>query len=264
MNQVKDAELLPPAAVAGPENGTALAATGADSIRGLIEIAIEKSLPVESLERFQAMYERAVDRQAERDLVAALAAFQAECPPIRKTKSATKAGNEGGARLYSYAPLEEIAVTIRPFLRARGLSYSWDMEESPGGLKVTCVVSHTGGASKRSTFSTPLTAGTSIMSAPQKQAATNTYAKRQALIAALGLTTCDEDFDGADRGGPEGDGAILTDEQAAILDGLLSETKSDRAKFCAWLKVDCVENIPAARYTEAVRMLERKRAGAPR
>lgn len=50
----------------------------------------------------------------------------------------------------------------------------------------------------------------------------------------------------------------VSDEQAATLRDLISETKADEAGFLAYFGADAVGHVPAGRYEEAKKLLEKK------
>lgn len=239
--------------------GTALAApTQSGEIGELVRLAINEKVSVEVLERLVALQERVTDRDAVLQLNQALGAFQSECPPVLKGRTASIVSKTKGTKFsYNYAPLDDIVPHIRPYLERHGLSYTWDSEVSTGMLRCTCTVRHIAGASVAASFSCP-TDGSERMSAAQSAGAALTYARRQSLVQALGLTTADEDTDGAD---PAEESTAVTAEQLANLQAVWDEVKKnvDAKKFFAFFDCDSLAALPAARYAEAVRMLERKR-----
>lgn len=159
----------------------------------ILRIAVERGVDVGSLERLVALHERMSERQAAVEFNQALAAFQAECPSIEKTSSASI----GGQYSYKYAQLDEIARTTRPLLQRHGLSYSWDSDVQNDRLVCVCTVRHIGGHSQSAKFTTPTQSPSTRMSLQQQQGAALTYARRQSLVQALGLTMTDEDNDAA-------------------------------------------------------------------
>lgn len=236
----------------------AVAPVGDGEIMGLLARAVEAGASVEALERLVALKERVDAEQARRAYFEALAAAQEEMPEIPKKRTAQIATRSGGSYSYRYAALEDITRTIRPILRKHGLSYAWDVTQAEGALIVTCVLRHVDGHEERASFPVPIDSG-ARMSAAQANGAALTYGRRQSLIAVLGLTTADDDVDGADVGAPSD---RITRQQAADLDALIDEVGADRQKFLAWAGVERIEDLPADRYATAVRMLERKRGGA--
>ena len=233
---------------------TAIDAAPADSTTQLLQAALDKGVSVESLEKLVALHERILDRNAASEFAAAMAEFQAECPSIPK-RSTTNV-SKGGVLQYSYnyAELDVIAEIIGPCLHTRGLSYSWDSDVADGRLTCTCTVRHSNGHKQSAKFTCPID-DRAAMSEPQKYTAALTYARRQALIQALGLTTTDPDNDGAD---PPVDERIGPGQCEAIEDLLLT-TKANREKFLNWLQVDEVERIRLDQFDQAIQMLKAKK-----
>jgi len=162
------------------------------SVEALIVKAIEHNVSVEALERLLTMRERLKAEQAREAFFEALSAFQAECPVIRKRRTAGQ-----GNFTYRYAPLEDIVATVVPLLRQHGLSYRFDtrFEDNPPAQAVRCIVNHRDGHTEESEFRTPVDAG-ARMNEMQKSASAQTYAKRYAFCNAFGILTGDDDNDG--------------------------------------------------------------------
>lgn len=169
------------------------------SVDGLLAMAVEQGVPVETLERLLAMRTQLKAESAREAFLEALSAFQAECPVIAKGRSAGT-----GSYVYRYAPLEDIVHAIAPLLRKFGLSYRFDTAFEAGergqAQVVTCIVHHRDGHSERSEFRTPIDNG-ARMNVMQQAASAQTYGKRYALLAALGIVVGGEDDDGQGAGG---------------------------------------------------------------
>ena len=214
----------------------------------LLAIAVEKGkdFPIETLERLFALHREEQAAQARRAYYEAMAAFQAMCPRLDKVAQVSFSTTR-----YNFAPLGYIADTIRESMQACGLSYRFDIADSEKGLRVTCIVTHTGGHSERTEMTAPAdTSGSK--NAIQARGSTVTYLQRYTLLGALGLVTGDEDTDG--RGGAK----LVDVEQAAVLAQLVSESGSDRAKFLAWGGCSDFEHFPASKFAEAVKTLQSK------
>src|SRR5690606_10327152 len=233
---------------------------GDGEIMGLLARAVEAGASVEALERLVALKERVDAEQARRAYFEALAAAQEEMPEVPKSRTAQIATRSGASYSYRYAALEDITRTIRPILRKHGLSYAWDVTQGENALVVACVLRHVDGHEERASFPVPVDSG-ARMSAAQANGAALTYGRRQSLVAVLGLTTADEDIDGA---GDIPDNNRITPQQAADLDALIDEVGADRQRFLAWAGVERIEDLPADRYATAVRMLERRRGAIGR
>lgn len=229
---------------------------GAANVSSLVRLAIERGVEVEVLERLVALQERVTERNARAAFFEAVASFQDECPEISKSRKADIATKSGAKFSYTYAPLEEITRTIRPALRKHGLSYSWDVSSDGGKvMTVVCVLRHIDGHEERATFPVPVESG-GRMSDAQANGGALTYGKRQSLTSVLGLTTADDDRDGA--GGKKQPDPISM-QQADAIDALLHETGSDRAKFFKWLGVESIADMNAEHYKSAVTALEEKK-----
>lgn len=233
-----------------PEVGTLApleGATGPAAILDLLRVAIERGIPVEALERLQALHERVSDRAAAAEFAQAVAQFQAACPPITKKTTAKIATKSGTGFSYSYAELDHIARTIAPQLQAAGLSYSWNSEMDGKMVKCTCILRHLNGHQVTAMFACPVE-NASAMTEQQKHAAALSYARRQSLIQVLGLTTCDPDTDAADP-------TPITEQQALDLEALCDEVGANKLKFLRWAGVESFEEIPARNFESAVASL---------
>ena len=158
------------------------------SPENLISQAIDKALPVETMEKLLMMRRELKAEYAKEEFDSAMSRFQADCPIIEKNKS-------GPNGVYKYAPLEEIVRQVKKELEKNGFSYSILTNMTTGKVKVTCVVKHKLGHSESSDVELPLAKQTGMMNAPQQTAATMTYAKRYAFCNAFGIMTGDEDTD---------------------------------------------------------------------
>lgn len=212
----------------------------------LLSMAVERDLDVDKLRQLMDLQDRWQAGQSKAAFDAAIAAFQSECPTIKKTKQADR---------YKYAPLDTVLKTIRPILDRNGLSVRFDTEiTTEGVLSAICKVSHVEGHSEHSRFSCPVDAQMKVNDA-QKQGSANTYAKRYALKNALNLVESDEDDDGY-----VGGMIFITDEQIANLEAMISEVGADKAGFMKWAQVKNLANIPGHRYKNCIQVLELKRS----
>lgn len=234
---------------------SALPVLSSEETKDLVKAAIEKG-GVEAIERVVALYERTQERQAAREYHDALARFQSNMKPLVRTKVVNFATRSGQNTHYAYTPLEEIAGKISKPLMDEGLSYTWDSSVEQDRITVVCKGHHIGGHTETAQFTCPIESNAG-MSAQQKVAAALTFGRRQSLVQLFGLTTCDQDTDCAE---PD-DGEMITTNQALDLEVLIKDTKSDKAKFLNFLRIDKLENLPASRFEEAVRALEQKARG---
>lgn len=246
-------------AVIGRDQRHELAEAGEpEKVSGLVRLAIEKGVDVEVLERLVALQERVTERDARARYFEALGAFQEECPAIHKSKTADIATNSGGSYKYSFAPLDQIARTIRPFLKKHGLSYSWTTEAgaNAGILEVICVLRHIDGHAESARFPVP-TETKAAMSGAQKVGAALTYGQRQSLVSVLGLTTTSDDVDGAEA--DDADGELVTPAQIDALSKRIDEVGADFHRFLTFMRVGALKEIPQRDFQKAMRALEMKR-----
>jgi hypothetical protein len=236
--------------------GTPLPAQPAE-ITSLVQLAVERGVDVAVLERLVALQERVTERNARAAYFEALAKFQEECPEIRKSKRAKIVSKRTGGQFeYTFAPLEEITRTIRPVLRASGLSYSWDVELAAGALLVTCILRHVDGHSERASFPVPIDKS-DRMSEAQSNGAALTYGRRQSLTAVLGLTTADTDIDG---GGGHEKPEYITEKEAAGMDDRIEALTANKAKFLEVLGVAKLAEIQKKDLKRATELLDQKAA----
>jgi hypothetical protein len=218
--------------------------TSPNAIIDLLQAAVDRGLPVEALERLQALHERVSDRAAATEFARDLATFQQKCPPIAKTSTAKVTTKSGAQYHYKYAELDQIARTIAPFLAELGLSYTWDSDLRERMLFCVCTLRHVNGHSISATFTAPVESSAG-MSEQQKHASALTYARRQSLIQVLGLTTTEPDTDGAN---PE----PITQQQADDLRAFIEEVGANLTRFLKWAKIQRLEDLPARDYESAI------------
>lgn len=163
--------------------------------QSLIQLAIESKLPIEHLERLMALKERYDAFDAKKEFLSAMSGFQSKCPPLEKIKVVDFISKNTGQRThYKYASLGEITSTIKDSLKENELSYRWEMDDSTDKIICTCIVSHASGHSERSAMGAlkDVSGGKNEI---QSRGSTITYLQRYTLIAALGISTADEDTD---------------------------------------------------------------------
>lgn len=157
----------------------------------LIARAIDRNVPIETMERLLAMRTQLKEERAKEEFFKSLASFQEKCPIIPKTKEV------GGSKFnYKYAPLDVIVEVVSPILKKCGFSYNIQacFKDNPPVQIVTCIVHHRAGHSESSEFRAPVDLN-GYMNDIQKHASAMTYAKRYAFCNAFGILTGDEDND---------------------------------------------------------------------
>lgn len=194
----------------------------------LIAKALERpDIDVGKLKEMLDLRDRVNAEMAKAAYNEAMAAFQAECPVITKTKSVP---DRSGRQAYAYAPLETIVQTIKPFLQRHGFHYTLDTdtESKDGWVIASCKIIHRAGHSTESTAKFPLGTKTGIMSDTQQYAAALTFASRRVLCNAFGIVTAGEDLDGRTQTvKPQGPSSLQGDRTASANDAQLKRKLVD-------------------------------------
>lgn len=179
----------------------------------ILEIAVRQAANVEVLAKLLELREQHEVREARKAHVSAMAAFKKNPPTLEKVKKVDFNSKNGGRVAYNYAPLNYICQTIGVALSEHGLSFTWSVEQSPEGVRVTCILRHEQGHSESVTIGAGLHDDTR-MNSIQRLGATITYLERYTLLAATGLATDEQDTDG------------ITNAEAADFLALINESPS--------------------------------------
>ena len=179
----------------------------------LLAVAVEKGASVEQLKQLMDLQERWEKKEAKKSFFEALSRFQTMVPEIKKTKTANITSSNGG-RSYSYkfADLSTIAKAIKTPLNECGLSFRWEFEDKGTSLKATCYITHLDGHTE-STSMESVFDNSGGKNSIQQKGSTQTYLQRYTLIGVLGLSTADEDKDGAGAPPARIQKPELTDEE---------------------------------------------------
>lgn len=217
----------------------------------MIERAANSGASVEVIGKLMDLQERWEKNSARKAFDEAMANAKTEIPVIFKNREVDFTSAKGRTN-YRHEDLAGIARTVDPILAKHGLSYRFRTSSLPNEpVTVTCVVSHRLGHSEENS----LTAGrdeSGNKNSIQAIGSTITYLQRYSLKAALGLSaSSDDDGKTADAQGP------ISTEQAEQLRGLIDEVGADIQRFCAIFKIDGLALLPANRFEEAKKRLER-------
>ena len=178
---------------------------------GLISQAIQSGASVDTLERLMTVRREIRAEKAKEEFDAAMAAFQAECPIIKKTKVVL---NKDKTERYRFAPLDSIINQTRKLIEKHGFSYRINANNQDGKVNATVTVTHKMGHSEESSFGVGIDKD-AYMTEPQKAASALTFAKRYAFCDAFGILTGDEDNDA---------NTVSVDEINAAFEKLKSQT----------------------------------------
>lgn len=214
----------------------------------MLQVAMDRGADLEKMQQLMDLQQRWEASEARKAFVAAMTAFKANPPDIIKTKLVSY-GNTN----YKHATLADVCSAAIQGLAQHGISHRWEVDQSDK-ITVTCVLTHEMGHSER--VSMTASADTSGQKNPiQAIASAVSYLQRYTLMSITGLAAREQDDDGQAAGV-----ATITAKQAADLLALADEVGLDVARLLAWLKVERVEDLPAAHYQKAIAALESKRA----
>lgn len=201
------------------------------------------------LEHLLNLQERILNRNALTAFNAAFAEMQAEMPAITE-RGEIKVNGQVRSK---YATFEDINDAVKPILKKHGFAVMFKTKTEGGKITVWGVLMHRDGHREETDMT--LDADTSgSKNSVQSIGSSVSYAKRYVMCALLNITSRGEDDDGYSGGT-----ALIGDNQVADLEALITEVKADRAAFLKFLKVSRLEDLPAAKYSHAVKALEAKR-----
>lgn len=227
----------------------------------IAQAVMDPRCDVEKMRALLDMQRDIEDRDAKKAFTRAFNALQAELPIINKDgkidhgEGTTAKGNQKlKTRFATYPNLNRV---VGPLLKKHGFTFSTSMEPDPSGAMIAIsTLSHVEGDSRRTHFR--LTADTTgSKNNQQGWGSSQQYGMRYNMIALLNIVT--EAREDADNDGfpPT---QLISQEQLAELIKLADAAGADKRKFCEVMEVDSFAAIPAKRYDEAVKQLNRKLA----
>jgi hypothetical protein len=154
--------------------------------------AIESGSDVSVLTGLFDLKQRWEQAEAKKAFHKAMLEFQSKKPEIKKDKQGHN---------YKYATLQSVENCIKPILEMCELAYRWESYKDDATIGVRCVITHVQGHSESTEMSAPYD-NSGSKNEVQALGSTMTYLKRYTLSGALGLTTADEDDDGASHSTP--------------------------------------------------------------
>jgi len=218
----------------------------------MIGQAVASGASIEVLEKLMSLQERYDAGQAKKAYSAAMAAAKAEIKPIIKNRKVDFTSSKGRTN-YDHEDLAGIAEAVDPILSKNGLSYRWKSRQEGKTVTITCVLSHCDGYSEDAAELSAANDESGNKNSIQAVGSTATFLQRYTLKLALGLAaTKDDDGQTLNTGGP------ITDKQADEIIALADEVGADKAKFCDWLKVPSIADIPQNQFKRAIAKLKEK------
>lgn len=228
----------------------------ASAIVTMIERAArDPNVDIDKMERLLQMQERVMARTAEQDFNAAMTKAQSKMRAV-----ATDSNNpQTRSRYASYAALDR---AVRPIYTTEGFALSFGTADGAPDqyIRVVCHVSHSGGYSRTYHVDMPADGkgakGGDVMTKTHAVGAGMSYGQRYLLKMIFNIAV-GEDVDGNEPVSKE----PITDEQAAKITALITETKSNVAIFLKWIGAESISDIPAHKFAAAIAGLEAKKRG---
>ena len=225
----------------------------------MLQSMIERGADPAALTKMMDLVERMQAKVDERAFSRAMVGFKAECPMIEKCVSVK---DRGGNHMYHIAPLEDIQGIVDPILAKHGLTYDFDMEATERGYRAVCRVRH--GTFVHSASSEVRVATELRVSEPQKDGASQSFARRYALISALGLRVGGMESIET-MAAMEQSNETVSPQQSSEIARLLGQCEEGAFDgLCNWVaaqtnrKIDGVSDIPAGMYPSVIDALNRK------
>lgn len=237
----------------------AVVASVQDQSTSLLQVieraARDTSVDIDKMERLMQMHERIVARDSQAAYASALAEMQPELPMISERGGIR---DRNGNVQSKYALWEDVIGIITPILSKHGFALSFRTGNDANGVTVTGVLSHRLGHSEQTSLTLPIdTSGSK--NAVQSVGSSTSYGKRYTSAALLNLRTGEKDDDGK-AGGATG---LVSDEQAANIQTLMTEVGGDSKAFLNYFGVELVADLKEKDYKRAMSALKkRQKAGA--
>ena len=201
---------------------------------------------VERIEQLFDLHQKVRTDHARRAYYRAFADLQATLPAVARKG---KAHND-----QKYARYEDIMEAIRGPLSAAGFSISFRTQQPDGKLSVTGILAHVDGHAEETTLTLPQDVSGG-KNAVQAWGSSASYGKRYCILTLLGIATEDDD-----NGKAGGAGETITDEQFNELANLITETRTDIAKFLQIGGLETLSDMPVSEFPKARAMLLKKKA----
>lgn len=228
----------------------------AQTLQVIERAASNPEVDVDKLERLLQMQERILARNAKAAYDAGMARMAPELPVIEKRGEIR---NRAGHVQSTYPLWEDIDKAVRPILSRHGFTLSFRVGHENGQQTITGVLAHAEGHSESTTIYLP-SDDSGAKNRVQAVGSSIQYGKRYTASALLNLVFRDDWLD--DDGKQADPRPSISEEQQANLEALMDEVGADTAGFLKWAGVESMEAVPAAKYDQAVRLLEKKRQGA--
>jgi len=218
----------------------------------MLHAMIQAGAEPEPLGKMMDLAERFEKTKAAAEFGHALARFQAECPPVAKTRTATMSGRD----TYNYASYDDVMAEVGPVLYRCGISVSFSApkKEHEGWFEMDVHI-RVGSWEEIRPFAFPVgdLAGT-LKEMAGRMKSINTaqayglwlsYQKRYAFCSALNIVVTDED---TDAGPPK----LIDEKQGQELGLLIGQMPAvNQDQFWRWISERCKCTVTTAEQIRA-------------
>lgn len=219
-----------------------------------LQYAIQHGADPATLEKMMELQERWEANEARKAYNAAMAAFKADPPHIKKDRHVAFETTRGKTA-YSHATLGNVVEVVSAALSKHGLAATWKTSTGDKGeVTVTCRITHSLGHHEE----------TSLTSAPDASGGKNSiqaigsavsYLSRYTILSLCGLATYEQDDDGAGTATEH-----ITEDQASTIYNLCNDIGGTTlARMLKWLHVEEVTDIEAKHFDRVIAELKRQK-----
>jgi hypothetical protein len=160
-----------------------------------------------------------------------------------------------------YADLGSVMDACLPALNEHGIAVIQPTGEDDTGRFVETIMIH-GESGEQLSCRVPLIVSKNDM---QGYGSAVTYARRYGLMAMAGIAPEDDDGNAAAKAAPKQEPPKpISADQFQEMNDLIFDTETDEVKFCAYWKVDELNQMNAKQAADAIAMLKKKKAQAPK
>lgn len=215
--------------------------------------ASDPTVDIDKMERLIALQQQVSARDAEMAFNQAMNAAQAEMRPI----SANASNPQTRSR---YATFDKLDRALRPIYTHHGFSLSFDEGDSPkpNHVRVLCYVAHNAGHTRTYHRDMPADGkgakGGDVMTLTHAAGAAGSYGARYLLKGIWNVAVGDDDTDGNDVTAEH----PVSVAQYDALQKRVTDVQADEAKFCEYFRISVLSDLPARRFAEALKMLDKK------
>ena len=189
-----------------------------------------------------------------KNIYIALSAAQTEMGPVVK-------GAVNPHFRSKYADLADVMQVALPALNKHGIAAWHSIVAADGASHMRTTLSH-GETDTHISCDVPLIVGKNDM---QGMKSATTYAKRIGMESLTGIAPEDDDGNAAAKAAPKNEPPKpISAEQFQEMNDLIFDTETDEVKFCAYWKVDELNQMNAKQAADAIAMLKKKKAQAPK